>query len=71
VPVAPGAEASLEYRFRADPILGATPPREFALALHLFYEVWFLGVGVVVVVFFRGGGAVAIAFTVVAAVVAV
>lgn len=38
-PLAPGAEASLEYKFRADPILGSTPPREFIVALHLFYEV--------------------------------
>ena len=29
----------MEYKFRADPILGSTPPREFIVALHLFYEV--------------------------------
>jgi hypothetical protein len=38
-PLAPGAEASLEYKFRADPILGSTPAREFQVALHLLYEV--------------------------------
>ena len=38
-PLAPGAEASIEYKFRADPILGATPPREWAVALHVLYEV--------------------------------
>lgn len=38
-PLAPGAEASLEYKFRADPILGGTPAREFIVALHLLYEV--------------------------------
>ncbi|KIZ03292.1 Translocon-associated protein subunit alpha [Monoraphidium neglectum] len=38
-PLAPGAEASIEYKFRADPILGSTPAREFIVALHLFYEV--------------------------------
>lgn len=37
-PLEPGAEASIEYKFRADPILGATPAREFTVALHLFYE---------------------------------
>lgn len=39
VPIPPGGEASLEYKFRADPLLGSTPPREFIVALHLFYEV--------------------------------
>ncbi|GBF99455.1 hypothetical protein Rsub_11941 [Raphidocelis subcapitata] len=38
-PLAPGAEASVEYKFRADPILGSTPPREWTLALHALYEV--------------------------------
>jgi hypothetical protein len=29
----------VEYKFRADPILAATPPREWILALHALYEV--------------------------------
>lgn len=37
-PLAPGAEASLEYKFRADPVLGSSPAREFQVALHLLYE---------------------------------
>lgn len=36
-PLAPGEEAAVEYRFRADPALGAAPPRELHLALHLLY----------------------------------
>ena len=36
-PLAPGQEASLEYKFRADPSLGSTPPRDLGLSLHLLY----------------------------------
>eukprot|EP00877_Chromochloris_zofingiensis_P008853 jgi/Chrzof1/4220/Cz14g03170.t1 len=34
-PLPPGEEVSLEYIFRPDPILS---PREFTVAVHLFYE---------------------------------